>query len=174
MSTIQSLEPASRIHINMSVEKNNNRESDKLLFLVLEMNFKSRVKWLTRGRLTWRRPGCRPPCLSITPLAAAAARVLEGRNRLHARWQARTPGFSSSGVAALLPVLSQIPVPAAGAGQAPPPPMLFILYDLLRNRPSRHDRNGLCDSDFPSHEHRKIIKNVSFPHFEILKIKGAG
>lgn len=116
MSTIQSLEPASRIHINMSVEKNN-RESDKLLFLVLEMNFKSRVKWLTRGRLTWRRPGCRPPCLSITPLAAAAARVLEGRNRLHARWQSRTPGFSSSGVAALLPILSQIPVPAAGAGQ---------------------------------------------------------
>ena len=40
MSSIQSLEAASHIHINMSVEKNNNRESDKLLFLVLEMNFK--------------------------------------------------------------------------------------------------------------------------------------
>lgn len=78
------------------------------------MNFKLLLKWLTRVSITSRQRSCRPPRLSVMPLAATADRVLEGRDCLHADWQAPSAGDRSAGLAAevwLLLVLRQICAP---------------------------------------------------------------
>lgn len=95
MSSIQSLEPASHIHINMSVGKKNNRGSDKLLFLVFEMNFK-RLKMANAGEHDFEAAQLSASLPVNNALAAEAGRALEGRSCFHPDQQALRPGDRSA------------------------------------------------------------------------------
>lgn len=98
MSTIQSLEPAGHIHINMCVGKNN-RESDKLLSLVFEMNFKWLLKWLTRASITSRQPSC---------LASPPVNNTPGRKKLfHTDQQVPSPRARSADLVAEMQLCSE-------------------------------------------------------------------